>query len=298
VAGLLTGCAATFLSYKMSLERAGSDQERDFIKRLHLIFIAFVLTPVVLVLGALSARPWAASHPSTFASLIFACVTAWIPATAGLVFWIKRRSSQLSSVVSKAHQVPVPTSTRKYEYRTSACLLGLRLLHVRFGSTWVDANRPVKAWIAIADDAAIGGLFAFGGLAVAPIAVGGFALGGIVFGGFGGGLLCYAGFGFGALVIGGLASGLMAVGGCVAGWIAALGGIAVSHQFAVGGVALAPHANDEVANAFVHGTPFFHYAFLLVTKWLWPVLLCSLIPSIWIWRITKPEKLASPVRQD
>src|SRR5262249_51979216 len=57
VAGLLTGCAATFLSYRMSLERAGSDQERDFIRRLHLIFIAFVLLPVGLVLGALWARP-------------------------------------------------------------------------------------------------------------------------------------------------------------------------------------------------------------------------------------------------
>jgi hypothetical protein len=277
----------------MSLERAGSDQERDFIKRLHLIFMAFVLMPVVLVLGALSARPWAASHPSTYSGLIFACMIAWIPATAGLVLWIKRRSSRLTRLVSQSSKVPVPSSTRKYEYRTSACLLGLPLVHIRFGSTWADANRPVKAWIAIADDAAIGVVFAFGGLAVAPIAVGGFALGGIVFGGFAGGLLCYAGFGFGAWVIGGLASGLMAVGGCASGWIAALGGIAVSHQFAVGGVALGPHANDAVANAFIRDTPFFHYAFLLVTKWLWPVLLCSLVPSIWIWRMTRAEKTAA-----
>jgi RNA polymerase sigma factor (sigma-70 family) len=290
VAGLLTGCAATLLSYKMSLERAGSDLERDFIKRLHLIFIAFVLMPVALVLGALSARPWAISHPSMYTGLIFACMSAWIPATAGLVFWIKRRSSQLTGLVSRSDQTPVPSSTRKYEYRTSTCLLGLPLLHVRFGSTWVNTNRPVKAWIAAADDAAIGVIFAFGGLAIAPIAVGGFALGGIVFGGFAGGLLCYAGFGFGAWVIGGLASGLMAVGGCVSGWIAALGGIAVSHQFAVGGVALGPHANDATANAFIQGTPFFHYAFLLVTKWLWPVLLASLVPSMWIWHVTRPGR--------
>jgi pimeloyl-ACP methyl ester carboxylesterase len=81
-----------------------------------------------------------------------------------------------------------------------------------------------------------------------------------------------------------MVSGIMAVGGCAFGWNAALGGIAIAQQFALGGEALAAHANDAVANTFIKGNLFFQNAYLLVTKWLWPSLLVSMIPSLLIWR--------------
>jgi hypothetical protein len=87
-----------------------------------------------------------------------------------------------------------------------------------------------------------------------------------------------------------MVSGLMAVGGCAFGWKAAVGGIAIAHQFAQGGVALAPHANDTVASAYIGGNVFFRSAIALATKWLWPTLLLSLLPSLLIWRATKKKR--------
>jgi hypothetical protein len=176
------------------------------------------------------------------------------------------------------------------EFRTRASFLGLPLLHIRLGVNWTKEPEVVKAWIAIGDYAAVGGIFAFGGMAVAPIAIGGFALGGLVFGGFAAGGLVYAGFAVGIWAVGGLVSGLMAVGGCALGWKAALGGIAIAREYAQGGVALAEHANDSMALDFVRSSPFFRNAFVLVTKWLWPTLTLSMIPSLIIWRTTRRKK--------
>src|SRR5262249_58850380 len=100
----------------------------------------------------------------------------------------------------------------------------------------------------------------------------------------------YSGFCIGVWLIGGMVSGLMAVGGCVFGWKAALGGIAIAQQFASGGVALAAHANDAAANAFIKGNIFFQNALPLVTKWLWPTLLVSMFPTLLIWRAAKKKQ--------
>jgi hypothetical protein len=208
-----------------------------------------------------------------------------------LVLWTRRKLRELkASFPAQAGNTPTPKTVSPFEYRSEASLLGLPLIHVRLGATWASQQAPVKAWIAIADDAAIGVIFAFGGMAIAPICIGGFAVGGIVFGGFGAGVLCYAGFAVGVWVVGGMVSGLMAVGGCAFGWKAAVGGIAIAHEFAQGGVALALHANDPVAGDFIGGNPFFRNAFALVTKWLWPTVLLSLLPSLLIWRATKKKR--------
>ncbi len=286
LAGPLAAFLSTFLSYNASMEGASSEKERRFIKRFYGVLSMFIVAPVGLLLLAVWARPLAESHPGVFAGIIFGAVLAWIPAIALLLVWIRRTARELNAAPGAA----TSKAKRLFEYRTKTCLFGLPLVHVRFGATWSSLQEPVRAWIAIADDAAIGVIFAFGGMAIAPICIGGFAVGGVVFSGFGAGVLCYAGFGLGVWTVGGLVSGLMAVGGCAAGWKAALGGIAVAHQFAQGGVALAPHANDAVAQAFIGDHAFFHYSLLLVTKWLWPTLLATTLPSLFIWRATRKRR--------
>jgi RNA polymerase sigma factor (sigma-70 family) len=287
LAGPLTGFVSSYLGYKMSMEGAASEQERAFIRRFYALLAAFIVVPLVIILLAVAAKSEATSHPGLFAGVLLVVVNSWIPATAFLIAWMRRKMR----VLNASHSVPTGPSPRTtFEYRSEACWLGLPLVHIRLGSTWARQLEPVTAWIAIADYLAIGGLFAFGGLAVAPLCVGGFALGGIVFGGFAAGILCYAGFGLGLWVVGGMVSGLMAVGGCAFGWKAALGGIAISLQFALGGVALAAHANDELANRFINSNVFFQNAFLLVTRWLWPTLLLSLVPSFLIWRASRRNR--------
>jgi len=291
LAGPLTGFLSTYLGYKMSMDGAASEQERGFIKRFYGVLIVFIVVPVALVLLAAWARPLAVSHPVLFGGLMIGVVTSWIPATALLVLWMRRKLRELNAAAS-ASSASAATSkpVTAFEYRTKTRLFGLPLVHIRLGATWASQREAVKAWIAIADDAAIGGIFAFGGMAIAPICIGGFGVGGVVFGGFGAGVLCYAGFAVGVWVVGGMVSGLMAVGGCAFGWKAAVGGIAIAHQFAQGGVALAPHANDAAATAYIGGNAFFRNALVLVTKWLWPTLLVSLLPSLLIWRATRKKR--------
>src|SRR5262249_1154154 len=105
-----------------------------------------------------------------------------------------------------------------FEYRSHATLLGMPLVHIRLRGG--IARGPVKAWIA-GGDSAIGGLFAFGGIAIAPISFGGFAAGLVTFGGCAIGLLTFGGFAIGLWALGGFAFGSQALGGCAVGWSAA-----------------------------------------------------------------------------
>jgi len=43
-------------------------------------------------------------------------------------------------------------------------------------------------------------------------------------------------------------------------------------------------------DAFIGNNAFFHYSLLLVTKWLWPTLLATTLPSLFIWRATKKKR--------
>ncbi len=287
LAGPLTGFVSAYLGYKTSMEGASSEKERRFIKRFYALLAMFIIVALGIVLLAVSARSVAVSHPALFSGVLLGFANGWIPATALLILWIRRKVRELNASGSHLQTGAALKAATVIEYRTKTCLVGLPLIHIRVGATWTGQREAVKAWIAIADDVAIGVIFAFGGMAIAPICVGGFALGGIVFGGFGAGILCYAGFGIGAWVVGGVVAGLMAVGGCAFGWKAAIGGLAIANQFALGGLAVAPHANDALANTFVKNNAFFQNAFLLVTRWLWPTLLLSLLPSLLIWRATK-----------
>lgn len=288
LAGPLTGFVSTYVGYRMSMEGAASERERRLIRRFYGILSVMIVAPFAVVGLAVWVRSWAIAHPALSSVLLTGVSTLWIPAVAGLLLWTRRRIRELTGLSTARGSAEARPAV--FEYRSKARLAGLPLLHIRFGGNWASMEDVVKAWIAIGDTA-VGVLFAFGGIALAPVSVGGFAAGGIVFGGFGAGALCYAGFALGIWAVGGLASGLHAIGGCATGWTAAVGGVAVAREFALGGLALAPHANDEMANSFTRSSAFFQYAFLLVTKWLWPTLLLSALPSVLLWRAARKRRL-------
>jgi hypothetical protein len=123
-------------------------------------------------------------------------------------------------------------------YRSGASLFGLPLVHVAMGQIVDGQYRRgiARAWVAIGD-VAVGALFAAGGLSMGLISVGGLALG----------IVPIGGFAVGGAAVGGLAMGAMAIGGAAFGWVAAAGGLAVAHDFASGGLAVARHANDAAA---------------------------------------------------
>jgi RNA polymerase sigma factor (sigma-70 family) len=138
-------------------------------------------------------------------------------------------------------------------YRSRATVFGVPLVHVRFSSPDVGEG-PVVGWIA-AGDRAYGLLFAWGGLAVAPVSVGAFAVGFLSVGAVSVGVIGLGTFGTGLLAVGGIAVGFKAYAWLSAlGWFAARsGGFGIAHVAAEAPVAFARHANDAAAHALVTG---------------------------------------------
>jgi hypothetical protein len=132
-------------------------------------------------------------------------------------------------------------------YRSRATLFGAPLVHFRF-STPDEGDRPVVGWIA-GGDRAYGLLFAWGGIAVAPISVGLVSVGLLSVGALGIGVI-----GLGTVGVGMLAVGCLAVGVKAYAWLSALGwataaggGFGIARTAALAPVAFAQHANDATA---------------------------------------------------
>src|SRR5262249_17895073 len=146
--------------------------------------------------------------------------------------------------------VTVNPARPAWEYRSKFVLLGLPLIHVRVSGSLTVPVLPVKAWIA-AGDYAVGLLLAFGNLAVAPVSIRGLAIGLLSFGGCAVGLFALGGFSLGVWSLGALAFGWQVFGACAIAWNAANGGVAVAHDFAVGGIAYALQVNNYAAQSYL-----------------------------------------------
>lgn len=142
-----------------------------------------------------------------------------------------------------------PVTGEVWEYRSRATLLGLPLVHCRFGNAPGQKSRPAVGWIAYGEKA-FGILFAGGMLSVGAISMGGASFGILSFGGFSFGLIAFGGFSAGAVALGGAAVGLVASGGIALGWHAALGGMVAAHEYALGGDGVARHFDDSAAREF------------------------------------------------
>ena len=138
------------------------------------------------------------------------------------------------------------------EYKSRATFCGVPLVHVRFGMQ-EKGDKPVFGWIAIGDRA-IGLLFAWGGIAVGFCAVGAISVGVLSFGGIGFGILAAGAICYGWWAMGAISMGMHALGSLFASaWETAQGGFMVMSQYvAMGQLAVAPHANDEIAWLTLH----------------------------------------------
>jgi hypothetical protein len=158
------------------------------------------------------------------------------------------------------------------EYKSPVRLLGIPLVHFATGRLEAGQYRRgiARGWVAIGD-IAFGALFAVGGIAVGTIGVGGLALG----------VIALAGLSIGIAAVGGAAIGLVAVGGAAIGWTAAVGGLAVAREFALGGAAFAPHANDGAVREFLQ-QPLGHIAATVWHRagWLGLLLLLPIVVGL------------------
>ncbi|HXI85807.1 MAG TPA: hypothetical protein VNL17_17140, partial [Verrucomicrobiae bacterium] len=74
------------------------------------------------------------------------------------------------------------------------------------------------------------------------------------------------------------------------GWTAALGGAAFAREFARGGAALARHANDAEARAFIQDNAFLRSAPTVTRYIYWTSLVFLLFPVLALWKVLKARR--------
>ena len=270
------------VGYKVSMDSARSELERRLIKKFYCALAVVTVVFGALLLALTFSGKWLAQmHPEWFVALLFGLVGACLLFALGTVMWGWRQNRQMP-MREAAREATLPVGKWGIpflEYRSKLTLLGLPIVHLRFGRRRGESVQPVKAWFAVGD-LAIGVIGALGAMAIAPISLGAFSVGLIAVGGMATGVVCWGGIGFGVWAIGGCALGWTAYGGCVVGWEAAQGGLVTARHFALGTVAVAQHANDAAARAAMNQNPFFQftrqvmrYASLLNLTWFVPMLL-------------------------
>jgi RNA polymerase sigma factor (sigma-70 family) len=286
--GMFAGFLATigcfvgpWFGYRLEMEDSRSPEARRFVQQFFRILVAGMALFIVAILslgkfGGSIAR----SHPAVYAGLSIGGGAAYLVFVVLLSIWARPRRRLIAS----AQTAPRDPA---FEYRSKFTLLGLPLVHIRIRGGL--ARGPVKAWFA-AGDSAIGVIFAFGAMAVAPVSFGGIAVGLLTLGGFAIGLVSFGGFSFGPWAFGAFAVGWEAFGVWAAGWKAAGGGIvAIAHDFADGSVALAAHANDGAAESFFRNRRFFNNVQVVLHYADW-LLLIYLFPLVLWWRIRRQNR--------
>ena len=279
ILGVIGVFLATYFGYRLDVESARSLQRRALVGRFYRALVA-CLAAFFLVSIAVSGWLLLTGRPTTALVFLAGLGLAYFIAAITLILWVCRSSRKIRLAEPAAILL-----TPLFEYRSKLTLLGWPLVHIRLRGG-LDRG-PVKAWIA-AGDAAIGIIFAFGGLAIAPISLGGLAAGVVTLGGLAVGLVAFGGFSLGVWAVGGMAAGWLAFGGSAVGWAGAQGGLALARDFAVGAAAF--------AEIFVREQAFFQMTQVALRYALWLNLLylCPLI--LWGWSRQKSSRQSSHLR--
>jgi RNA polymerase sigma factor (sigma-70 family) len=291
--GPFLGIVQTWFGYKVGVDSARTDEERKFVVKLYRVIVLMTLAGGAAVLAlSHSAKDLLQWHPALFGAAVISFIVIYAAFMIGGMVWTWRRQRSIMQRAafagdSVSARPPGEWALPQYERRSNLVILGLPLYHIRIGSHANAKQNLVKAWFA-AGDRAIGGIFAFGALAIAPISFGGLAVGILPFGGLSLGVLALGGFAIGPWAVGGLAVGVQASGAVVVGWTAACGNMAIAHDFAVGeSAALALHANDTTARAMIGHSPFFQHALAMESYAVWMNLLFLAPFAVLIWKLRK-----------
>ena len=263
-----------YASYRMSIDEAHSDEERQGIKRLFLRALG-----IALGLSAVVALPvyWSCRQEQSlllFFVLLFSLslVFYFLTLAASVIGTLPQRRRYLAQILAKSYGSNFPEAA--YEYRSRWSLFGLPLIHVRLGDRFDVLRGPVKAWIAIGSSHAVGVIFASGGVAVAPISYGGIAIGLLPIGAIALGVVPVGAIALGAWAFGGLAIGWQICCGGGFAWNAATGGIVLAHDYALGSFVQAIQANTDAARLFVQQQIFFRLAQIVSAHNFWLMLFC------------------------
>lgn len=247
-----SGVVSAVLTLRANLDQARTPRERRAVVKITvgLFFGALGLLGVLYLLRAAAFHWW--ETRVIFAWLSQAVVLVFTFGWPIILFRVLRTTRALRSAERRRHPEYFrdprdQIGSSAGEYRSRFTLFGVPLFHMRF-STPDEGARPVFGWFA-GGDRAYGLLVAWGGFAVAPVSLGAVSVGFFAIGSLSVGVLS-----LGTAAVGLVGFGCMATGVKAFAWLSALGwssaaggGFAIARIAAIGPVAIAQHANDDVA---------------------------------------------------
>ncbi|HEY7885603.1 MAG TPA: sigma-70 family RNA polymerase sigma factor [Cellvibrionaceae bacterium] len=301
-AGLLTvlatfsGVISSFFSVKASLAQSRSPEEKRHTFKIVGLFFAVA---IIYIAGIFFFKHLAITSPEnalTYTLLSQGLVLSFCAAYLALLVYMLRAGPRLRAQARRdnpdafANEYDRAGSKRR-DVVSRISLLGVPLYHIKLGITEYG-EKPAFGWLA-GGDRAYGLLFAWGGLAVAPISVGIVSVGLISIGALGFGLLVAGTVAVGALGFGASAMAYKAYGSMTAlGWESAFsGGFAVAIDAAVGPIAFAGVTNNEQAAQIVNLTA-------LNQSYLWVLGIISLaviVPAILHAKKVQARMQAQPI---
>jgi RNA polymerase sigma factor (sigma-70 family) len=287
--GPMAGLFGAAIGTKLAIASTTSQREKRFVRKAWLaMWLGAALYCVAAGFGVHLAEAFRQAHPLRFAGGLIGSVFCYGAAQGAFCLWMARVQSRIRNedMREPSHLLHGRTS---YEYRSRRTLLGLPLLHIRFGFDEKETALPAKGWIAVGQ-VAHGIVFAAGARAIGLVSVGAMAIGVFAWGGCGIGMLAFGGVSLGVAATGGGAIGYVAYGGGAVGWQGAAGGSAIARHFAQGGAAFAEHANDRAAQNFMHTNEFFRHAAgftgtMILLSWL-----LMAVPAYYIWRLKRRRR--------
>ena len=248
----VSGLISSFFAVRASLDQSRTRRERKVVVATTAAFLGSALLFVVTMFGLRFAALESIGNAKLLAALAQLTVCAFVVFYLALTLRMSRTNRRLRSAERRRHpdkfQAPQDRpGSRARVFKSRLRLLGVPLVHIQFATPEEDEG-PAVGWIA-AGEVAYGLLFAWGGLAVAPISVGIVAVGVLSIGAIGLGLLAMGTVGVGWIAMGASAVGYKAYGSLSAlGWENAFSqGFSVAREAALGPIAYAKAVNNDLA---------------------------------------------------
>lgn len=246
-----------YAGYRAAVNTAKTDEERSHIRKFY--FRNLLITLVFFVPAAAAFLQHFHEGTGRLLELFPIFLVIYILVTfASIILTHNSRkryyAKEMAASGAKDYSAP------DFEYRGRWTFLGLPLVHIRLGDRYGIVQGPVKAWIAVGGSA-IGGLFAFGAFAMAPVSIGFLTVGLLPFGALAVGLVALGGVSAGVWAFGGLALGWQAMGACAIAWNAAFGDVAITRGLKL--------TNDAIGQQYLQSNFFFRSAILFNRHWVW-----------------------------
>ncbi len=256
----LSGLASSFFGLKASLYQSRTENEKKLAYKTVGLFLGIALVWVLGMFGlkyfAFGNNEWSKGLAIASQIWLLLFIIVYVALTASMFKWIRDLRAQERIFNPEAFKRKVDQSYKHREYKTKLTLFSVPLIHIQLG-TPEKSEQPSVGWIA-GGSKAYGLLFAWGGVAIAPISVGIISFGIFTVGAIGFGLLSTGAVALGVIAFGASAVGYKAYASFSSlGWDSAFSNaFSIAKNAAVGPFAYADEVNNELAYQLINFNSF------------------------------------------